>query len=153
MKEKIGRQRMSGGFTLIEIMIVVGIVAILTAIALPSYSSYVLRSKLPEAFSTLSDLRIKLEQSYQDNSRYSDVAAGTACPPGVPMPTGKYFTYTCSAVDTDSAQTYTLTATGKDSVSGFTYTVTNTNVRATTATAWGDTSSVCWVAKKGGECY
>lgn len=153
MKEKKGWLRMNGGFTLIEIMIVVGIVAILAAIALPNYSNYVLRSKLPEAFSTLSDLRIKLEQYYQDNSRYTEAAAGTACPAGVPMPTGKYFTYTCSAVDTDNAQTYTLTATGKGSVSGFTYTVTNANIRATTATVWGDTSTVCWVANKGGECY
>ena len=56
---------MSRGFTLIEIMIVVAIVAILSAIALPSYSDYVLRSKLPEAFSALSDQRIRLEQYYQ----------------------------------------------------------------------------------------
>ncbi|WP_417066920.1 type IV pilin protein [Niveibacterium terrae] len=139
------------GFTLIEVMIVLAIVAILSAIALPSYSDYVLRSKLPEAFSTLSDLRIKLEQYYQDNSRYADAAAGTTC--GIAMPTGKYFTYTCAAVDDGGTQTYTLTATGKDSVSGFTYKVTDTNAKSTTATSWGITSDSCWIAKKGGECY
>ena len=144
---------MSRGFTLIEIMIVVAIIAILSAIALPSYSDYVLRSKLPEAFSTLSDLRIKLEQSYQDNSRYTDEAGGTTCPAGVPMPTAKYFTYTCAAVDDSGTQTYTLTATGKDSVSGFTYKVTDTNAKSTTATKWGITSTTCWIAKKSGDCY
>jgi type IV pilus assembly protein PilE len=143
---------MNRGFTLIEIMIVVAIVAILSAIALPSYSDYVLRSKLPEAFSALSDLRIKFEQYYQDNSRYADAAKGTTC--GIGMPTnGKYFTYTCAAVDDGATQTYTLTATGKDSVSGFTYKVTDTNAKSTTATTWGITSTSCWIAKKSGDCY
>ena len=150
MTEQKSWRGMSRGFTLIEIMIVVAIVAILSAIALPSYSDYVLRSKLPEAFSALSDLRIKLEQYYQDNSRYVD-EAGTAC--GINMPTGKYFTYTCAAADKDGVQTYTLTATGTDSVSGFTYKVTDTNAKSTTATTWGITSTSCWIAKKSGECY
>ena len=59
-----------GGFTLIEVMIVVAIVAILAAVALPAYGDYVRRGQLPEAFSGMADLRVKLEQYYQDNRSY-----------------------------------------------------------------------------------
>lgn len=141
----------AAGFTLVEIMIVVAIIAILSAIALPNYSDYVLRSKLPEAFSTLSDLRIRLEQYYQDNSRYASAAGGTTC--GITMPTGKNFTLSCAATDSAGSQTYTLTATGSGTLSSFVYTVTDANVKATTGTSWGITSTTCWIAKKDGECY
>ena len=56
-----------GGFTLIEVMIVVAIVAILSAIAIPSYRNYVIRGKIPEATSNLSGQAVKMEQYFEDN--------------------------------------------------------------------------------------
>ena len=50
------------GFTLLELMIAVAIVAILAAIALPSYSDYIKRAKLVEAQNALADFRVKMEQ-------------------------------------------------------------------------------------------
>ena len=55
--------RCARGFTLIELMITVAVIAVLSAIALPSYTDYVTRSKLAEAYAHLADLRVKMEQS------------------------------------------------------------------------------------------
>ena len=54
-----------GGFTLIEVMITVAVIAILAAVALPNYVEYVTRSRLVEAKTNLSDMRTRLEQYYK----------------------------------------------------------------------------------------
>ena len=133
------------GFTLIELMIVVAIVGILSSIALPAYTDYIRRSKISEGTAALSDLRVRIEQYYQDTRSY--VSSGTTC--GVAMPTQQFFTRTC----TGSATTYTLTATGVSGteVSGFVYTLNQQNTRATTGGSYG-TSTTCWVGKRGGGC-
>ena len=71
------------GFTLIELMIAVAIIAILAAIAIPSYSDYVRRSRITEAMSALSGMRVKMEQYFQDNRTYAGacVAGTVAAPP------------------------------------------------------------------------
>ena len=58
------------GFTLIEIMITVAIVAILAAIAYPSYNEHVLRSNRAEAKSALLENAQFLERSYTEHTRY-----------------------------------------------------------------------------------
>lgn len=59
------------GFTLIEMMIVVSIIAILAAIALPLYTNYVNRSKQTEAKSTLLSLKLEQEQYRAEFNCYS----------------------------------------------------------------------------------
>jgi|MudIll2142460700_1097286.scaffolds.fasta_scaffold419946_2 type IV pilus assembly protein PilE len=137
------------GFTLIELLVVVAVVAILAAIAIPQYSDYVMRSKLAEATSTLSEHRVKMEQYFQDNRTYVGACtAGTVAPP----PTGRYFTYNCG---TPTATTFTITATGVASqgTAGFVFTLNQANARATTGvpTGW-TTNGTCWVSNKGGVC-
>src|ERR1700676_5455995 len=66
------------GFTLIEVMIVVAIVAVLAAIALPNYADYVRPGKIIEATQRLSEARTKLEQWFLDNRTY---VGGCAEPP------------------------------------------------------------------------
>ncbi len=70
------------GFTLIEVMITVAIIAILAAVALPNYIDYVTRSRLVEAKSNLSDMRTRLEQYFLDNRSYPGACVAYALGPG-----------------------------------------------------------------------
>ncbi len=134
------------GFTLIEVMITVAIVAILAAIALPSYNDYIKRGKIPEATNPLAAKRASLELYFDNNRAY---AAAPACADD--STTSKYFEFSCAA--DDAAMTYTLTATGKGSMAGFVYTITQANAKATTGvpTGWTDNAD-CWVVRKDGSC-
>ncbi|WP_303783956.1 type IV pilin protein [Azovibrio restrictus] len=131
------------GFTLIELMIVVAIVAILASIALPAYNDYVIRSKIPEATSGLSGLRVKLEQYFDNNRTY----VGFNCAANVPS--SKHFNFACDL----GANAYTITATGKDTMAGFVYTLNEANAKATTGAKSGwSTNANCWVTRKDGSC-
>jgi type IV pilus assembly protein PilE len=142
------------GFTLLELMITVAVIAILASVALPSYSDYVRRGTLPEAFSALADYRVKMEQYYQDHRNY-----GTSdCADGTPAPTWKtfapadarYFGFACTL--TSSGQGYVLTATGATGAAiGHVYTVDSGNAKRTTKLKNVDVNKGCW-ASKDGDC-
>jgi len=68
------------GFTLIELMIVVGIVGILAALAFPAYDAYVIRGKRAEGRAILMDAASKMEKHYGDCFRFGTaIAAGRDC--------------------------------------------------------------------------
>ena len=155
--------RFKQGFTLIELMITVAIIAILAAIAVPSYTDYVTRSKFTEAHGMLVDLRVKMEQYYMDNRRYSTTTGGGICGIGNPpsTPGTKYFTFTCASTAANAAgdQQYTLTATGNagQGLDGIAFTINHANARATTvsgvmATKGYAANTTCWVLKKPSQC-
>lgn len=138
------------GFTLIELIIVVAIIGILASVAMPAYNDYIIRGKLTEATSGLSDARVKMEQSFQDNRTYNNAGDGTTCPAGIPA-SSTNFTYSCSGL---SATAYTITATGRNNLSAFSYTINQANAKQTTGlkSGWGSTPVGCWITKSGDRC-
>lgn len=132
------------GFTLVELMVVVAVIGILAAVAIPNYTGYVTRGKIPDATSNLSSKRTQMEQSYQDNRTY---VGAPVCV--TDTTSSKYFTFTCAA----TANTYTLTATGVGSMLNFAYTVNELNAKTSTITAAGWTgNAACWTTKQDGSC-
>ena len=133
------------GFTLIEIMIVVAIIGILASIAIPSYQDYVLKGRAAEAPGILSDLRIKMEQCFQDNRSYAACAAFCA-----PTSGAVNFGYACPAAP--DALTYQINATGvgANGMSNFAFSINQNNAK--TSTYNGTSGTSCWLTSKTGSC-
>jgi len=138
------------GFTLLEVLITVVIVGVLAAIALPSYESFVTRSRIIEATTGLGDMRSQMEKFFMDNRTYQ---SGGKCAIDGQMTTynanpANKFALSCAG----TAVTYTITATGGGPMSSFVYTINQLNVKTTTGTKWGKTSATCWVNRDDGTC-
>ena len=91
------------GFTLIEVMIVVAIIAILAAIALPSYQDSVRKSRRADALRVIGEIRMAQERWRADRPTY-----GTLAEVGNPGAGSNYYTYTVTG---NTATAYTITAT------------------------------------------
>ncbi len=105
----------SAGFTLIEVMIVVAIVGILLAIALPSYRSYIERGDRASARAAMLDAQQFMERFYATNNTF----LGAVLPArltGVPTSSPRYNIGLLPATDL-TANTFTLTATPINAVS------------------------------------
>jgi type IV pilus assembly protein PilE len=140
------RQR---GFTLIELMITVAIIAILAAVAYPSYTAYIQRGRIAETTALLATTRVRLEQFYQDNRNYGSTA--TTC--GVAMPTAANFTFSCGWGGGGTDQSFLLTATGSAAMNGFAFTIDHANQQRTTAFPGDSGLPVnCWRQRKGQAC-
>lgn len=141
-----GLCRSGRGFSLIELVVVIGIIGLLAAIAIPNYNNYVIKGKLAEAFTQLTELQNRQEQYYQDNRSYKNNMTAAA---------GQYFSSSCT---TTTGQEFTCTATPSASTGiGFKYTVTEAGTKATGATSpavagWAVPGSSCWARDKGGAC-
>ena len=136
-------RRGAAGFTLIEVMIVVAIVAILTAIALPSYQEYVRRGHRAEARAGLQQAATWMERAATAQGTYPLTAA---FPGGLQsVPSGRY---TIALASTDGAS-WTLTASRVAGSAQATdkcgdYTLTNTGLRNITNNAIGTSVIDCW---------
>lgn len=140
--------KMQRGFTLIELMIVVAIIGILSAIALPAYTDYIIRGRIPDATSNLAAKRVQMEQFFQDNRTYVGAPACNA-----DATSSRFFTFSCPAAAT--ATTYTLQATGTGPMADFNYTINQANTKTSNITrdGWANPNpNTCWATKKGGSC-
>lgn len=126
------------GFTLIELMIAVAVVAILTAIAYPSYNQHVRKGKRGEAKATMMDLAQQLERRYTTDRSY--LTATTVCGQTVASPRTGTVAYQIATVCPAGGASYTITATPQGSQAGDTCgTLTIAHTGAKTPTTAG-----CW---------
>ena len=135
------------GFTLIELMITVAIIAILAAISLPSYQNYIKKTNIKAAQTDLVSLSLVFENYYQRNLSYPDqdytnttaLMASSAFPQ---WSASKTDIFDFSSNKVDSGKGYVLIATAKSSsnLNGCILKITNTNSRTATTSCDGKTT-------------
>jgi type IV pilus assembly protein PilE len=142
--------RSSSAFSLLEAMLAVAIVAILAAIALPSYANHVRRSRILDAVAQLADARARMEQYFLDERTYVDAAGACGVPPAAAT-SAAAGSVTCAA----TATTFTYTAAGlaAKGMADFVYTIDEAGARATVSVprGWVRTGD-CWTVRSDGSC-
>lgn len=148
LKGRNGRSECQVGFTLIEVMIVVAIIGILSAIALPSYRLYVERGDRASARAALLEAQQFMERFYATNNRFTTDVACTVSPSlparfaQVPENSPSY-----SLAVVSDCNSYTLTATPLQTVSKCSnLTLTNTGVKGISDPVSPTTTDIadCW---------
>lgn len=102
----------SAGFTLIELMITVVVVAIIAAIAYPSYQDHLRKGRRASAQAFMMELANR-EQQYLMDARAYAISAGalTALNATVPSEVARFYTVTIGPAAATTPPTYTITAT------------------------------------------
>jgi type IV pilus assembly protein PilE len=131
------------GFSLIELVVAMGIVGILAAIAIPAYSAYTKTANRTDATRTMTSDAQALERCYSQNFSYV-----VNCPLGVAAPSPSqqgYYTITIAA----AASTYTITATPlkapqtQDSACA-SFTLNNAGTQGATSAGGAANTQTCW---------
>jgi type IV pilus assembly protein PilE len=154
------------GFTLIELVVAMVIVAILASIAIPSYSSYVRKARRVDAKTAVLDAASLEERYYSTNYSYTNsavnlgyataglvtVPAAPVVSPATPLTVGSGYyqltipTLTAPTATTPAAYAITATALGDqlNDKSCYQFTVTSTGLRTANNQAQADTTATCW---------
>ncbi|WP_374261639.1 prepilin-type N-terminal cleavage/methylation domain-containing protein [Zoogloea sp.] len=131
-----------GGFTLIELMIVVAIIGILAAIAVPQYQTYTKKAKFSEVVQSTQPFKLGVELCFQNNNNDLTVckpSAAATTASDLPANTTKAAGFVSSvAISDDGKAVITATAVSANGLSGETYILTPT------AAASGGANALSW---------
>lgn len=133
--------RHSLGFTLVEMMIVVVLISVLAAVALPNYQAQVRKARRTDAQVVLLETAQRLERCAAQFGAYNNVGCG------VTPPTTEHYTIT---IPTQTISTYVVSAAPKsdgpqkDDLGCITFTLNQNGVRASTSHADFSGSVQCW---------
>jgi len=147
----LNRNARQKGFTLVELMITCVVVAILAAIAIPSYNSSVRKSRRTEGRNALLDLAGREERFLATNNQYSATAADLGYASFPAPTTSGYYNLKVTATGAGGANavpTFTITATAAGTQVGDTdcqvFTLDSTGAQTSTNSASSDSTATCW---------
>jgi type IV pilus assembly protein PilE len=132
------------GFTLIELVVTMGIVAILAAIAIPAYSSSTKNANRTDATRTMTLDAQALERCYSQKFNYTDAT----CPAAASQPSIQGY-YTVTIAVTTAPATYTITAAPRTSPqtsdsSCWQFTLTSAGTQGATTESGSNNTKACW---------
>ena len=114
----MGRQRRRNGFTLIELMITVAVVGIPAAIAYPSYTQFIVRSKRSAAQAQMMDIASRQQQYLITNRGYADTTALANSGYTLPAEVASSYSYGITVSSNPPAYTLTFTPSGRQASDG-----------------------------------